>query len=81
MEEQTQWLAHASYMDRLVNEGIIVLGGLLDNMRVVLAMEAECPEAVSAILERDPWSGTHLRIDAIEPWTIRLDGLHTKADR
>jgi hypothetical protein len=58
MEEQSQWLAHASYRDRLVNEGIIVLGDLLDNMRVVLAMEAECPEAVSAILELDPWSRT-----------------------
>lgn len=22
----------------------------------------------------DPWSGSHLRIDTIEPWTIRLDG-------
>jgi hypothetical protein len=25
------------------------------------------------MLARDPWSETHLRIDTIEPWTIRLD--------
>lgn len=81
MEEQTEWLAHASYMDMLVDEGIIVLGGPLDDMRVVLAMEVESEEAVRAILSRDPWSGTHLRIDTIEPWTIRLDSRHTEADR
>ncbi|OLB81366.1 MAG: hypothetical protein AUI14_03635 [Actinobacteria bacterium 13_2_20CM_2_71_6] len=81
MEEQTGWLAHASYMDLLVDEGVIVLGGPLDDMRVVLAVEAESDETVRAILSRDPWSGTHLRIDTIEPWTIRLDGRHTTADR
>jgi hypothetical protein len=81
MEDQTQWLAHASYMDLLVDEGIIVLGGPLDDMRVVLAMEGESEEAVRAVLGRDPWSGTHLRIDTIEPWTIRLDGRRTTGDR
>ena len=74
MEEQTSWTAHAAYMDRLVDEGVVVLGGPLDDVRVVLAMAAESPDAVRAILRRDPWSGTHLRVDRIEPWTIRLDG-------
>jgi hypothetical protein len=27
-----------------------------------------------AALARDPWSETHLRVDTIDPWTIRLDG-------
>jgi hypothetical protein len=31
---------------------------------------------VRATLRRDPWSGTHLVVDAVEPWTIRLDGRH-----
>jgi hypothetical protein len=30
MEEQTRWLAQASYMDALVDEGTVVLGGPLD---------------------------------------------------
>ena len=29
---------------------------------------------VRSTLSRDPWSETHLVVDAIEPWTIRLDG-------
>jgi uncharacterized protein YciI len=74
MEEQTHWTAHAAYMDQLVDEGVVVLGGPLDDVRVVLVMAAESADAVRAILRRDPWSETHLRIDRIEPWTIRLDG-------
>jgi hypothetical protein len=44
---------------------------------VVLAIEAETENAVRATLTRDPGSETHRRIEAIEPWTIRLDGGHT----
>jgi hypothetical protein len=40
---------------------------------VAHAVEAESEEAVRATLARDPWSGTHLVVDSIEPWTIRLD--------
>jgi hypothetical protein len=40
----------------------------------VHAIEAESPDAVRATLGRDPWSETHLRLDTIDPWTIRLDG-------
>jgi uncharacterized protein YciI len=62
-------------MDGLVDEGFLVLGGpLADEQRVVLAIEAQSEDAVRATLARDPWSETHLRIDTIEPWTIRLDG-------
>jgi hypothetical protein len=62
-------------MDGLVDAGFVVLGGpLADEQRVVLAIEAESEDAVRATLAGDPWSETHLRIDTIEPWTIRLDG-------
>ncbi len=75
MEEQSGWPAHASFMDELVDGGFVVLGGpLADEHRVVLAVEAESEEAVRAALARDPWSETHLRVAAIDPWTIRLDG-------
>ena len=75
MEEQFDWAAHASFMDGLVDEGFIVLGGpLADEHRVVHVVEAESEDAVRATLARDPWSETHLRIDTIDPWTIRLDG-------
>jgi uncharacterized protein YciI len=73
MEGQSLWPEHAAYMDELVDAGFIVLGGPLDEHRVVLAIEAESEEDVRETLARDPWSETHLLIDAIEPWTIRLD--------
>jgi uncharacterized protein YciI len=75
MEAQSDWPAHAAYMDTLVDAGILVLGGpLADDHRVVLVVEAESEHAVRVALERDPWSGTHLLIDTIDLWTIRLDG-------
>jgi hypothetical protein len=75
MEEQSEWPEHASFMDGLVDAGFVVLGGpLADERRVVHAVEAESEESVRATLARDPRSDTHLRLDTIDPWTIRLDG-------
>lgn len=75
LEEQFAWPAHAAFMDRLVDEGFIVLGGpLADERRVVHVVEAESEQAIRARLAADPWSGTHLEIGAIDAWTIRLDG-------
>ncbi|HEX6238503.1 MAG TPA: hypothetical protein VFZ68_14985 [Acidimicrobiales bacterium] len=75
MEAQSGWPQHAAFMDALVDAGFVVLGGpLADEHRVVLAVEAESEEVVRSTLARDPWSGTHLVIDSISPWTIRLDG-------
>jgi len=75
MEEQSGWAEHASFMDDLVDKGFIVLGGpLAQDRRVAHAVEAESEDAVRATWARDPWSGTHLVVDTIEPWTIRLDG-------
>lgn len=75
LEEQSGWEEHASFMDGLVDEGFVVLGGpLSDEHRVVHVVQAESVEAIRATLARDPWSGTHLEIDTIDPWTIRLDG-------
>ena len=75
MEEQSDWDAHAAFMDELVDDGFIVLGGpLAAERQVAHAIEAESEEAIRATFARDPWSETHLVIDQIEPWTIRLDG-------
>jgi uncharacterized protein YciI len=74
LEEQSDWPAHASFMDGLVDAGFVILGGpLSDEHRVVHAVEAESEDAVRATLARDPWSETHLQIASIDPWTIRLD--------
>jgi len=61
-------------MDGLVDAGFLVLGGpLSDEHRVVHVIEAESEEAIRDRLALDPWSETHLHVDTIEPWTIRLD--------
>jgi uncharacterized protein YciI len=75
MEEQSGWDRHAAFMDKLVDDGFLVLGGpLSDEVRVAHAVEAESEDAIRATLALDPWSESHLVIDSIEPWTIRLDG-------
>jgi uncharacterized protein YciI len=75
LEQQSEFAAHATFMDALVDDGFIVLGGpLADEFRVIEAIEAESVEAVHATLARDPWSQTHLQLESVTPWTIRLDG-------
>ena len=73
LEEQSGWTAHAAFMDGLVDAGFIILGGpLADEQRVALAVEAESEAAIRETLARDPWHETHLRIESVDPWTIRL---------
>jgi hypothetical protein len=75
LERQSGWAEHATFMDELVTDGVIVLGGpLADEFRVVHAVEATSEAEIREALARDPWSGTHLVVHSIEPWTIRLDG-------
>ena len=74
MERQSGWDAHAEFMDALVDRGFLVLGGPLDDVRVAHAVEAESEDEVRATLGRDPWSGSHLIVDTVERWRIRLDG-------
>jgi len=74
LEEQSGWAEHAAFMDGLVDEGFIVLGGVLgDEVRTAHAVEAESEDAIRERLARDPWSGSHLVVDSIDQWTIRLD--------
>jgi hypothetical protein len=73
LEEQLGWDDHAAYMDHLVEDGVMVLGGpLSDEVRTAHAVKAGSEEEVRAIFGRDPWSGSHLVIDSVDAWTIRL---------
>ena len=76
LEEQSGWLEHAAFMDGLVDDGFIVLGGVLgDELRTAHAVEAASEDEIRERLARDPWSGSHLVVDSIDPWTIRLQRL------
>jgi hypothetical protein len=75
LEDQSGWEEHSDFMDGLVDDGSVVLGGPLgDDHRVVLAVEAEDDDGVRRTLADDPWHPSHLVIASVEPWTIRLDG-------
>jgi uncharacterized protein YciI len=74
LREQSGFAEHAAFMDALVAEGVVVLGGpLADERRVVLVVDAESEPAVRERFQQDPWMGSHLSIAGIERWTILLD--------
>jgi hypothetical protein len=75
LDEQPGWEGHAAYMDRLVEEGFIVLGGPVgDDRRVAEVVEAASAAKVRERLRRDPWSGSHLVVESVDRWTVRLNG-------
>jgi uncharacterized protein YciI len=76
LREQDGFDEHARFMDALVEEGFIVLGGPLEGGREVLhAISAPSEEQVRARLAEDNWhENGMLMLKSIEPWTILLDG-------
>ena len=74
--EQRGWTAHAAFMDRLVDEGFVLLGGPVgDGEEVLLAVEARDEDDVRSRLAADPWEPAGiLSVGRIQPWTLWLDG-------
>jgi uncharacterized protein YciI len=74
--EQDRWDDHAAFMDALVEDGFVVMGGPLgDGSRVLLVVEAVDEAEIRSRLAEDPWESLHvLTIERIEPWTLWLDG-------
>jgi uncharacterized protein YciI len=76
LREQDGFDDHARFMDALVEEGFIYLGGPLDSGRgVIHVVTAPSEQAIRDKLAEDPWSKNGmLTISAIEGWTVLLDG-------
>jgi len=76
MAEQERWAEHAAFMDRLAEEGFVVLGGPLgDGVNILLIVDADTEEAIQARLAADPWASMGLlSVTNVEPWEIRLRG-------
>jgi uncharacterized protein YciI len=75
---QPLWDAHAVYMDRLFEEGRIVLAGpYADYSRALIIVEARDAEEASALFRYDPWeeAGILVPSDVVE-WTVFLDSRH-----
>lgn len=73
LEEQAGWGEHAAFMEGLVDEGFVRLGGLLgDGTRALLVCDAPDERTVRARLADDPWPEELLELVSVEPWEIRL---------
>ena len=72
--EQENWDEHAAFMDALVDEGFVVLGGPIgDGTKVLLIFNAENEQAIEDRLADDPWTPMGLlRTIKVEPWEILL---------
>jgi len=73
--EQAGWNEHAAFMDALVEEGFIVLGGPVgagDGHSTVIVVEADDEADVRARFAGDPWGEDMLATESVEPWTILL---------
>ena len=75
IRDQDSWAGHAAFMDGLVADGFIILGGPVgDGEQTLHAVEATDENEIRARLAADPWAAAGLlRIGTIEPWTLWLD--------
>jgi uncharacterized protein YciI len=75
IREQRGWEEHAAFMDGLVEEGFILVGGPVGDQRQTMhVVEAVDEDDVRGHLARDPWvRGRLLAIGSIHPWALWLD--------
>ncbi|MFZ0698945.1 MAG: YciI family protein [Thermoplasmata archaeon] len=72
--EQAKWEEHAAFMDALVDDEFVVLGGPVDPTHAVLLIDAPDEHEVEARLSKDPWGPMGiLEIQNIARWEILLD--------
>jgi uncharacterized protein len=72
---QDGWDEHAAFMDGLVDDGFLILGGPVGNGEQTLhVIEAADEQDVTTRLARDPWARAGLlKVGVIEPWALWLD--------
>ena len=78
IREQAAWEAHAAFADDLVNRGVILVGGPIEDEPEVIALvavEASNEEEVRSIFALDPWTANGVfRVRDVRHWTWWLDG-------
>jgi len=77
LDDQVEWTAHAAFMNGLLEEGVIALGGPLEGTPdVLLVMRATDAAEIAERLAADPWTRNGLLIvKQICPWWLRLGSL------
>jgi uncharacterized protein YciI len=83
IRDQDDWDEHAAFMDGLVDDGFIILGGPIgDGEQTLHVVQAADEDQVRARLARDPWASAGLlRIGTIERWALWLDSRPGNAAR
>ena len=73
--EQPFWDEHAAFIDRLVDEGFILMGGpLVDEGGSLLIVNAKDENEVREKLKNDPWARHGiLKLDSVKRWQIFID--------
>lgn len=76
IREQERWAEHAAFMDGLVDDGFIVVGGPLGSgERTLHLVDAPDEQAVRSRLRSDPWAQMGLlEVGSITEWALWLDG-------
>jgi hypothetical protein len=77
LDQQPAWEPHRVFMNTLVAEGFVVLGGPLEGTPdVLLVVRARDEDEIINRLAQDPWTEIDLlRSSKIMPWTLRLGSL------
>jgi uncharacterized protein YciI len=73
--EQPLWDEHAAFIDQLVADGFILMGGpLVDEGGSLLIFNAEDENEVREKLKKDPWSEHGiLKLESVKRWQIFID--------
>jgi uncharacterized protein YciI len=73
--EQPLWDEHAEFIDRLVADHFILMGGpLVDEGGALLIVNADDEDQVRVKLKHDPWfEHGILKLDSIKRWQIFID--------
>ena len=77
LDDQVEWAAHAAFMNGLLKEGFVALGGPLEGTPdVLLIVRATDTSEIAARLAADPWAQNGLLIvKQTYPWWLRLGSL------
>ncbi|HEV2717137.1 MAG TPA: YciI family protein [Terriglobales bacterium] len=73
--QQPFWDEHAAFIDQLVEDGFILMGGpLVDEGGSVLIINAEDESEVKETLKNDPWMRRGiLKLESVKRWQIFVD--------